>query len=112
MNNISSVGIDILFIPEFENKYKRLGILFLHRIFSQNEIIDANENISSLAGKFACKEAFIKTLKKQKYSLKDIQVLKTKGRPYILFNRIIYSNVSISHSYNYATAIVINNHKF
>lgn len=107
MNKQSSVGIDIIYIPEFSDKYKRLGFLFLKRIFCEKELHEANNNIDTLAGKFACKEAFVKTLSEEKFSLKDIQVLKKNDKPYIIYKGIKYHNISISHSYHFAIAIVI-----
>lgn len=100
------VGIDMVYIPKFALKVKKRGKIFLVKAFSEREIIEAKGNIESLAGKYAGKEAFIKTLTSEKYSLKQIEVLKEKGKPYLLYKENKYE-VSLSHAGSYTIAIVI-----
>ncbi len=103
---MNKIGIDLVHIPTFEQKTKNNGNLFINKIFSAQEI-ESNTQNSSLAGKFAAKEAFIKAFNPTKFDLKDILVLKKENKPYIMFKNKKYTGVSISHDGEYATAIVI-----
>ncbi|MBI4008759.1 4'-phosphopantetheinyl transferase superfamily protein [Candidatus Roizmanbacteria bacterium] len=99
------IGIDLVYIPDFEAKIKKRGKLFIKRIFSSREISETKK-IASLAGKYACKEAFIKTLGKKMYRLNEIEILKLQDRPYVLFKGKKFFGVSISHAGSYAAAAI------
>ena len=92
----------------------------LSRIFTDSEIELAN-TASTLAGRFAAKEAFLKALGSGKSGvpLKDIEVLRDiSGKPFIneerlkqvldrVFGRPVRINVTISHNRNDAMSVVI-----
>lgn len=106
-NMNSKVGIDIVYIPKFKEKINKNGQVFLTKVFSESELEEAGGNVESLAGKFALKEAFVKTLTDEMYFLNQIEILKQNNRPYIRFKNQCFYNVSISHEKNYAIAIFI-----
>jgi len=103
------VGIDIVDVSRMEGIVKRFGDRFLDRVFTAKEIDYVRKRVraqESLAGRFAAKEAFIKAYG-QTASLKEIEVLQERGRPYIVFRGKKYSEVSISHERDYAVAVVV-----
>ncbi len=109
------VGTDLVHIPTFERKLKKRGGILTKRMFSSRELherdIDSStlsDRVETLAGMFAAKEAFIKTLDKNTvYQVNRIEVLKENNNPYILFAGKQYRAVSISHDHDYAIAIVL-----
>ncbi len=109
-----SVGIDIV---EFEEIKERLSDRFIHRILSEQEleyyhtIHNTDRKLAFIAGRFAAKEAYTKVYKRFETPLNftDVSVLNDEfGAPYIVSsyrpNDVLH--VSISHSRNYAIAIV------
>lgn len=92
----------------------------LARIFTDSEIELASTD-STLAGRFAAKEAFLKALGsgKQGVQLKEIEVLRDiSGKPYIngerlkhvldrVFGRPVRISVTISHNRKDAMSVVI-----
>lgn len=108
------VGIDIESIVRF-----KLGSEsnFLNETFSEDELSYANESgcpEKHLCGFFCAKEAFLKASMKQNIKHRDIVVLHDKtGRPSLkLSNEVTWDrkckiSLSISHSGEYATAVVI-----
>lgn len=100
------LGIDIVYLPEFERKLKNLSI---EKVFLPHEL-SQNKSQESLAGIFAAKEAFFKAAGGKRNWL-DVWVEKNKeGKPEIK-SLIIDSNqkadVSISHAGDYAIAIAM-----
>ena len=55
-------GIDLIEIERVRSLLERYGARFLERVFTQQEITELGENVSSLAGRFAAKEAVAKAL--------------------------------------------------
>jgi holo-[acyl-carrier-protein] synthase len=103
------VGIDIIEIIRMQNMIDRYGDRFLKKVFTDNEIqyVSNMRRISeSLAGRFAAKEAFIKALGR-KVPWKLIDVLQSKGKPYIEYLGERYDGVSISHERAYAVSVVV-----
>lgn len=102
-----SVGIDLVHIPEFLNKAQNQNTL--EKIFATTELGQFT-TLESRAGIFAAKEACMKALGK-KIDWQEIWVQKQpSGKPYITSPHIpagLTIEVSISHSGEYATAIVI-----
>lgn len=96
------VGIDIV-------EHKRINIKIAHKILTSKEMIQFNSLKSSqarteyLSSRIAAKEAIIKATN-LKYKFKDIEVLRTSGKPKLNIKNI---NLSISHERNYSTAICI-----
>jgi phosphopantetheine--protein transferase-like protein len=99
-------GIDIIDIARFKKKAERAK-QFLSKIFSTREL--DNKSIETLAGKFAAKEAIIKTDNKLIKNWRDVEILSEKsGRPYAKFkNKKVNIDISISHEKRYAIAIAV-----
>lgn len=55
-------GIDLIEIDRVRDLLERYGSRFLERVFTQQEIAELGENVASLAGRFAVKEAVAKAL--------------------------------------------------
>jgi len=55
-------GIDLIEIERVRSMIERYGARFLERVFTQQEIAELGDNIASLAGRFAVKEAVAKAL--------------------------------------------------
>ncbi len=107
------VGIDIVSVDRIRDVVRKWGDRFLLRVFSQKELDIAKERRGSLfyqylAGRFAVKEAIIKTLDNP-MRLKDIVVgQEITGRPVVLSPEGEF-DVSISHTKEYAVAVCIRN---
>lgn len=101
-------GIDIVEISKFKKAIQASNDNFLHRIFNPIEI---EQNIESMAGKFAAKEAIIKCFGFPSDSWLNMQILKDQtGRPYFTIAnidlKVISSDLSISHTHENAVAMV------
>jgi phosphopantetheine--protein transferase-like protein len=101
------VGVDLVYIPKFEEKIRKRGRLFLDKIFSPDELEEAAGQAETLAGKFAAKEAFVKTLDGERFALNEIRVLKENHKPYLVFNNRRFDGLSISHARDYAVAMIV-----
>lgn len=109
-------GIDMVQIDRFNN----ISSTFMNKYFSINEINYINSkgnNSETIAGIYAAKEAFLKSIGVafNKYSLKEIEILHDNGKPYFNINEQIKKEIdkpnfslSISHEDKYAIAFVIN----
>ncbi|MBR2970170.1 MAG: holo-ACP synthase [Clostridia bacterium] len=111
------IGIDIEKIDRFEH-WTEEGF---KRIFTEREILYANEfenRIEHFCGFYCVKEAFIKALDDDGISFSSIEILHTEsGKPYINRTKYIDSilrekfankiEISISHTKDYATAVVL-----
>ncbi len=105
------VGTDIVEISRF-SEMERIDA-FLNKYFTENErkYFEEKKNpFESIAGTYAGKEAFSKYLGSgvRGFSLADIEVLHNElKKPYIKFKgENVSADVSISHSENYAVAVV------
>ena len=103
------LGVDLVFIPELKTK---LGKDFdLAKVFTQAEL-EQNQSPESLAGIYAAKEAFMKALGR-KINWLAVWIEKEKTGQPKLSSSIEYQSskieLSISHSGDYALAIVIIN---
>lgn len=115
---ILGMGCDIVEIERVAKVF--ISERKLSRIFTDAEIELAMSE-STLAGRFAAKEAFLKALGSGKMGvpLKDIEVLRDiSGKPYIngerirpvlerVFGKPVRINVTISHNRKDAMAVVI-----
>lgn len=112
-----SNGVDIVKVSRF-NDIKENNTL-LNNIFNESEIqyIKLRKyNINTIAGMFAAKEAFLKSIKKgiNHYSLKDIEISHNEDNaPFIILHnqlKELFDNnnfsLSISHDGDYAVAFV------
>lgn len=113
------VGIDLVEINRF-NELKD-NDSFMNKVFNENEINyikKRNYNLSTIAGLYASKEAFLKAIKKgiNNYSLKDIEIYHdNNSAPYVKFHNELEKfndkniSLSISHDGDYAIAILFIN---
>ena len=121
---IKGIGTDIIEIERVKQKVdKPLG--FKEKVFSaiEIEICEAKGALKyqSYAGRFAAKEAFLKAVGVtwiDEYDLTEIEILNEEsGKPYFKLRgtierwlkeqKIKFTHLTISHSKEFATAIVI-----
>ncbi len=116
------LGIDLIEIYRVKKVLKKHSN-FLNRIFSNKEILKLKEKgflLQSIAGNFCAKEAFLKSIGigiSKNINLKCIEILRNeRNAPYIKIKednielkkyKNIKFSVSIAHTKNYATAVVI-----
>jgi len=114
------VGTDIIEIGRIEKAVKRWGARFLRRVYTDSELSLCRMRLPSLAARFAGKEAVGKALGTQTKGIgwKDIEILSdATGRPVVHLygsariqaDKLNLDNlaVSLSHSREYAIALVI-----
>ncbi len=105
------VGIDIEQTKRFENILKRFSIKTLLRFFSQQELdycFSKKYPHIHLCGIFCAKEAFYKATN-MKIPFNKINILHNEnGAPEIYIDNAKFNaNISISHTDDYAVAVVI-----
>ena len=113
-------GVDIIELDRIASALERWGQRFLSRIYTEHEISFSRGRIPQLAGRFAAKEAMMKALGTGRYgvSWREIGVERERGQaPRIVLTgralaRSLSMNlgqisISISHSRDYAVAIVV-----
>jgi len=114
------IGVDIIEIARIERAIARWGEGFLQRIYTDPELSLYRKKPSSLAARFAGKEAVIKALGTQNKGVRwrDIEILSDPGgKPLVhLYGKarnqastLGLSNfaISLSHSREYAIAFVV-----
>jgi holo-[acyl-carrier protein] synthase len=112
-------GIDIIEIARIEKAIARWGEGFLRRVYTEPELKLYRKKLSSLAARFAAKEAVIKALGKPNsvVSLREIEILSDpRGKPLVhLYGEarnqarglgLDKFAISLSHSREYAIALV------
>ena len=117
---MNHIGIDIVEIARIERAIARGGEHFLHRVYTEPELRLYHKNPSSLAARFAGKEAIIKALGKSKkgISWRDIEILSDPdGKPLVYLqgkareqaDSLGLDNlaISLSHSKEYAIAFFV-----
>ncbi len=113
------IGIDIIEIARIKKAIARWGATFLHRVYTEPELRLYRNKPSSLAARFAGKEAVIKTLgtHAKGISWKEIEILSDpSGQPLVHLygkaqnqaNGLGLNNlaISLSQSKEYAIACV------
>ena len=112
MSTIFGIGIDVVAIDRFQESLTRTPSL-LNRVFTPNE---AKLNLSSLAARFAAKEALVKALNaKAAFNWQEAEVInEASGKPIFQFTgemakRLMDYNVhlTLSHDAGIASAMVI-----
>ena len=114
------IGIDIIEITRIEKAISRWGENFLHRVYTDPELKLYHNQPSSLAARFAGKEAVIKALGPQIKGInwREIEILSdTSGKPSVhLYGKaqnladslgLDKLAISLSHSKEYAIALVV-----
>jgi holo-[acyl-carrier protein] synthase len=115
----TAVGVDIIEIDRIRRAISSRQDSFLNRIYTPAELIHTR-NVSSLAARFAAKEAVMKALGTGTRGVgwKDIEILtNADGAPVVrLYGRALQKSealglanfeVSLSHSRKYAVAFVM-----
>jgi phosphopantetheine--protein transferase-like protein len=98
------IGVDLVYIPEFEKQLKLGGQTFLNKVFNKSELKDKETN--HLAGLWAAKEAAYKAADKQPTSIKEIKIKIFKCKPIAFIEDTAYE-ISISHHNEYAIAVAL-----
>ncbi len=118
---VQAIGIDLVEIKRIEKTMSKHGKRFAGRILGADELNTFNarqDKAAYLAGRFAAKEAIIKSLGKflkRRPSYASLQILNDKsGHPFLSgkkeLNKIFKNRnclISISHERHYATAIAM-----
>lgn len=117
---MTSIGVDIVEIERVESAIKRGGERFLSRVYTETELRACQGRLSSLASRFAAKEAVMKVLGTGGIGIawREIEILTgDDGRPSVrlygqALNRAAKLNlkevsVSLSDSKQYAVAVAI-----
>lgn len=115
-----STGIDLLEISRLEAAIERHGKKLLQRIFTPVELADCKKNISSLAARFAAKEATSKALGTGigPIAWREIEIVRGPERQPLLHLHgaaaakaaelgIQEWSVSLSHTQTHAIAMVV-----
>jgi holo-[acyl-carrier protein] synthase len=115
-----SVGVDIIEIDRIEQAASSWRNAFLQRIYTDAELKSSNNRASSLAARFAAKEAVMKALGTGMIAVgwKEIEILSNSdGSPLVHLhggasNRakeigLSRFSLSLSHSKDYAVAMVV-----
>ena len=114
------IGTDIVEIARIEKLVNRWGESFLQRVYTDSELRLCRNKTSSLAARFAGKEAVIKALgtRNKGISWREIEILSDPGgKPSVcLYGRaqnqatslgLNELAISLSHSREYAIALVM-----
>jgi holo-[acyl-carrier protein] synthase len=117
---VTAIGIDIVEIERVESAIKRWGERFLSRIYTETELRSYQDRLSSLASKFAAKEAVMKVLGTGGIGIgwREIEILNgNDGRPSVkLYGQALNKaeelnlkelSVSLSDSKQHAVAVAI-----
>src|SRR5438045_5183221 len=79
-----AVGIDIIEVERVRKVFEKHGERFLHRVFTDNEIVQCRGKVTRLAGRFAAKEAISKALGTGLHGVKwrEMEIVQLRsGRP-------------------------------
>lgn len=121
---IYGVGIDLVENGRLEKIIEKWGMKFLGKVFSDGEIQYCGKHVKSsthYGARFAAKESFLKALGLglgMGVNLRDIEVVNDdSGRPALLLaggarvqiekRKITNIHLSLTHTKNYATALVV-----
>ena len=115
-----ATGVDLVEIERMQSVIERYGERFLNRVFTHQELLEVGSNISSLAARFAAKEAVSKALGTGigKVAWREIEILRGPERQPTLHlygeaARLaqqlgLYQwSVSLSHTQGHAIALVV-----
>ncbi|HEV2412718.1 MAG TPA: 4'-phosphopantetheinyl transferase superfamily protein [Candidatus Saccharimonadales bacterium] len=97
------IGIDLVFVPEFEQQLKAGGETFMRKAFRVSEPL--SDKAEHLAGMWAAKEAVMKAATVQPDKWTDIVISHdSEGRPHAHINERVFE-ISIAHHGDYAVAV-------
>jgi holo-[acyl-carrier protein] synthase len=117
---VSTIGIDIIEIERIEAAIAQWGNRFLAKVYTHAELQESHVNPSSLAAKFAAKEAVMKVLGKGGRGIgwREIEILSNEeGKPEVtLYGHALKRatelnlarfSLSLSDSKQYAIAVAL-----
>lgn len=117
---IQTVGVDIVEVARVRAVLDRHRDRFLARVFTPQEVVDCGNRVTSLAARWAAKEAVSKALGSGWEGIRwtDIEIVRTaRGRPDVVLHGqarveaerlgLAHWALSLSHSAAYAVAFVI-----
>ena len=117
---MTEIGVDIIEIPRIAEAIERFGERFLRRVYTEREVAAYRKRTSSLATRFAAKEAVMKVLGTgmRGVSWHDIEILSAEsGKPVVhLHGRALERfrtlglqsiTVSLSDSKEHAVAVAL-----
>jgi holo-[acyl-carrier protein] synthase len=120
VNNLYFIGTDIIEIARIKKAVAHRGGDFLRRVYTDREIKQYRKKPSSLAARFAAKEAVMKALGQGMFAIgwRDIEVLSEpdgrpavclRGRAELRANQLGIKTLvlSLSHSRDYALAVAL-----
>jgi holo-[acyl-carrier protein] synthase len=115
-----ATGVDLVEIERLHSVVERYGERFLNRVYTSRELHEVRDNISSLAARFAAKEAVSKALGTGigRVSWRDIEILRGPERqPLLVLSgeaQLVASqlglrqwSISLSHTQGHAIAFVV-----
>jgi len=115
-----NTGVDLIEVERVKQAIERQGARFLKRIYTTKELALCRDNIPSLAGRFAAKEAVAKALCTGIGDVEwtDIEVLRGANKEPVLHlhgnakklakkKKLIEWSISISHTHEHAIAMVV-----
>ena len=115
-----ATGVDLVDIERFKEVIERHGDRFLQRVFTPQELDELGANITSLAGRFAAKEAVVKALGTGigAVSWREVEILRGPQRqPLLVLHgeavRLAWElclqhwALSLSHTHTHAIASVV-----
>ena len=112
INNLG-IGIDIIEVSRFRRKKYEENRNFYKKIFVKSEInycLKFKNSAERFAGKFAIKEAVIKSIP-EKIGLRDIEIVYANRKPRIRLKSSLVKKydfiVSVSHEKEFAIGIVV-----
>jgi phosphopantetheine--protein transferase-like protein len=99
------IGVDLVFIPEFQKQLQVGGDTFLHKAFNDSEL--QKDSPEHLAGVWAAKEAVVKAGSLEIGHWTDIHITYNhSGRPSATVGDEQYE-ISIAHHGDYAVAVAM-----
>ena len=114
------IGNDIIDISRIKKNIDNYGHFFLKKIYSKEEIYYCNNKKYPeihFSGKFAAKEAVIKSINQYnddlKFFFKDIEIINdAKSKPSVVINnnnflQLVNIQISISHTKQFATSVAM-----
>ncbi|MEK6255965.1 MAG: holo-ACP synthase [Chloroflexota bacterium] len=115
-----STGVDLIEVDRIRGAIERQGVRFLKRIYTTKELALCGDNMPSLAGRFAAKEAVSKALGTGIGDVEwtDIEVLRGLNKEPVLHlhgaaikvakkKKFKQWSISISHTHEHAIALVV-----
>jgi holo-[acyl-carrier protein] synthase len=115
-----TVGVDLVEVERLVRTWERFGDRFLHKVFTETELVQAKGRVHRLVGRFAAKEACAKALGTGIGAIRwhDIEIIRLPtGKPGLQLHGaaaerarllgLAAFDVSISDTHEHAMAVVV-----